>query len=358
MTPDAAEQNNLIGMTRPEMVELLSRRGEPAYRGRQLYHSIYARKILNFEQMTDFPRPLRVLLAQNFRLELPRLHCEQKSKDGTIKLLLELEDGERIETVFIPETRRETLCISSQVGCAVGCTFCATATLGLRRNMTAGEIAGQPLHAQASGVIRDQSFNIVLMGMGEPLHNFTQVMRALEILCDPEGMAISPRRITVSTSGVVSGLRKLARQPIIPNLAISLNASNDSVRSEIMPINRKWNIEALLQACREFPLDSRRRITFEYVLLAGVNDSLEDARALAKLLSGMRAKVNLIAWNYNPALGYQTPAGQNVERFQKALESKGVSAFVRKPRGVDIFAACGQLALQSVPAAEPQTTRS
>jgi len=336
-------------MARSEMIELLSQHGEPDYRGRQLYHSIYSKRIFDFHRMSDFPRSLRDRLAREFRLEHPMVHARQKSTDGTIKLLLALEDGEKIEAVYIPEQSRETLCISSQVGCAVGCTFCATATLGLRRNMSAGEIISQPLYAQAAGILRREAFNIVMMGMGEPLHNFDQVTRALEILCDPEGMAISPRRITISTSGVVSGLKKLARQRIIPNLAISLNASNDRVRSEIMPINRKWNIKTVLEACREFPLDSRRRITFEYVLLAGVNDSAEDARALAKLLSGMHAKVNLIAWNYNPKLAYHTPPAAAIKRFQQTLRTGGISAFIRKPRGVDIFAACGQLALHSTP---------
>jgi 23S rRNA (adenine2503-C2)-methyltransferase len=261
--------------------------------------------------------------------------------------------------------------------------------MGLRRNMTAGEIVGQVFYALSVGMIRKSAskatgsvrlqlpnrnmdrhsgskpvnnrprttdngqrttddgrygFNIVMMGMGEPLHNFEQVTRAIRILCDPAGMAISHRKVTLSTSGVVSGLRKLAEEPIIPNLAISLNAANDRTRTEIMPINKKWNIKSLLEACRNFPLDSRRRITFEYVLLAGVNDSPHDALRLAQLLNGLRAKVNLIAWNFNPQLPFQTPDAKRIARFKEILEGRGLSAFLRKPRGTDIYAACGQLA--------------
>ncbi|HEY3128511.1 MAG TPA: 23S rRNA (adenine(2503)-C(2))-methyltransferase RlmN [Acidobacteriota bacterium] len=378
-------QTNLIGLTQPELEELARGMGEPAYRGRQLYHAVYAKKIFDFSRMTDLSVAFRNRLAENFQLQLPTLHSQQKSNDGTIKMLLALVDGEKIECVYIPEERRDTLCISSQVGCAVGCTFCATATMGLRRNMTAGEIVGQALYAIKAELIRkaeapdgperergrvgervrrrvdgvriDPSsesaetsrygFNIVMMGMGEPLHNFEQVARAIRILCDPAGMAVSHRKITLSTSGVVSGLLRLAQEPVIPNLAISLNAADDRTRTEIMPINKKWNIEALLDACRQFPLDSRRRITFEYVLLAGVNDSEEDARQLARLLAGLRAKVNLIAWNFNADLPFKTPPSTSVDRFKEILEASGLSAFLRKPRGADIYAACGQLALQS-----------
>jgi 23S rRNA (adenine2503-C2)-methyltransferase len=338
---------NLIGLNEACLVSLALEMRLPAYRGRQIYHSIYARKIFDFSQMTDLPVSLQRELAGKYCMELPSLHSERRSADGTIKMLLSLQDGEKIECVYIPERSRGTLCISSQVGCAVGCTFCATATLGLRRNLMAGEIVSQLLFVSAAEILRPPALNIVMMGMGEPLHNFEAVLQALQLLCDPAGMAISQRRITLSTSGVVSGLRRLAGQPLIPNLAISLNAANDRTRSEIMPINRRWNIEALLDACRQFPADSRRRITFEYVLLRGVNDSPEDASQLARLLRGMAAKVNLIAWNANPDLGFESPGTESVARFKGILEAAGISAFLRKPRGLDIYAACGQLALRS-----------
>ncbi|MBI3939911.1 MAG: 23S rRNA (adenine(2503)-C(2))-methyltransferase RlmN [Acidobacteria bacterium] len=327
-------------------MELVQEMGEPGYRGRQIYHSIYARKILEFSRMSDLSASLQRELAGKFCLALPSLCSQRRSADGAVKMLLSLEDGQKIECVYIPEARRDTLCISSQVGCAVGCTFCATGTMGLRRNLTAAEIVGQPLFAAASGMVPRPAFNIVMMGMGEPLHNFDAVMKAVRLLSDPAGMAISHRKITVSTSGVVSGVRKLARQPVVPNLAVSLNASDDRTRSELMPLNRKWKIEALLDACREFPLDSRRRITFEYVLLGGVNDSPEDARRLARLLRGLPAKINLIAWNFNPDLGFVVPEPGRVQRFKEILQEKGFSTFLRKPRGADIYAACGQLALQ------------
>ncbi|MBI4455564.1 MAG: 23S rRNA (adenine(2503)-C(2))-methyltransferase RlmN [Acidobacteria bacterium] len=339
-------QENLIGMTQQELTELAEEMGEPAYRGLQLYHSIYAKRIFDFALATDLPIPFRRRLAENFKPALPVMHSHQVSNDGTVKLLLSLQDGEKIECVYIPERRRDTLCISSQAGCAAGCAFCATGEMGLRRNLTAGEIVGQLLFAIDFGMMQNRSFNIVMMGMGEPLHNFDEVMRSVQILCDPVGMGISHRRITLSTSGVVSGMERLSRQPIIPNLAVSLNATTDKTRSEIMPINQKWNIKALIDACQKFPLDSRRRITFEYVLLAGVNDSDEDARRLARLLQGLRAKVNLIAWNFSPGLGFQTPSPQRVSCFKAILDGKHLSAFQRRPRGLDIYAACGQLALQ------------
>ena len=336
----------LLGKSREELESLAEGWGEPSFRGRQLYHWIYARRMADPLQMTNLSRSFRDRLAQGCRIDLPRVDATQRSTDGTVKMALRLADGALIECVYIPEETRDTLCISSQAGCAVGCTFCATATMGLHRNLTAGEIVGQAFLALASGVIRRPAFNIVMMGMGEPLHNFEPVMHAVRLLSDPTGMAVPLRKITLSTSGVVSGLERLAREPAIPNLAISLNATTDDLRTSLMPINRKWNIQALLEACRQFPLESRRRITFEYVLLGGMNDSDEQARQLVNLLHGMRAKVNLIAWNRNPSLPFRAPTPDRVDRFRRILEAAGVSAFLRKPRGADIAAACGQLAIQ------------
>ena len=322
--------------------------GEKPFRARQLYRSIYRRRQFDFTQMTDLAKTFRECLAAGFAVEPPRVERVFQSVDGTRRYLMTLADGQAIEAVFIPETRRRTICISTQVGCAIGCTFCVTATLGLIRHLTPGEIVGQILvvlndtRPAEDGPTR---LNVVLMGMGEPLHNYDNTVRALTLMADEKGMGISPRRVTLSTSGLVPALKRLAREPVVPNLAVSLNASTDEQRSQLIPINRRWNLRELLDACRELPLPSGRWITFEYVLISGVNDTLEDAHRLARLLRDQRAKINLIPLNWDPVLqGMGTPPGDRLLAFQQVLADSHYTARIRRPRGLDISAACGQLA--------------
>jgi 23S rRNA (adenine2503-C2)-methyltransferase len=268
------------------------------------------------------------------------------SNDGTRRYLFDVGPNQKIESVFIPEERRDTLCISTQVGCAIGCLFCATGKLSLQRNLHPGEIVGQILTMQAERGINTSTkrLNVVIMGMGEPLNNYENVMKAVRLMIDDKGMSISPRRITLSTSGIVPGIQRLADESVIPNLAISINATTDSVRDLLMPINKKWNIAALLEACRKFPLAQRRRITFEYVLIEGTNDSLEDAHRLATLLQGLRKKVNLIPLNADPLIPLKPSPPERVLAFQKILDTHHIAAYIRRPRGGDISAACGLLA--------------
>ena len=318
---------------------------EPSFRATQLYKSVYQRWITDFQQMTDLPKPLRMSLAQDWDLGLPEIARRFDSVDGTRRYLIKLQDGEMAEAVYIPEENRNTICISSQVGCALACTFCLTGQLGLIRNLTAGEIVTQAMVAQRDNLSWEQrdSFNIVMMGMGEPLHNYDNVMKALRILHDENGMNMSMSRITLSTAGMLPAIERLADEPIIPNLAISLTGATNDKRNELMPINRKYPIEKLLEAVRRFPLKHRQRVTFEYVLLKGVTDSPEDAHNLVRLLKGMRAKVNLIPLNEAEELQYSRPSDVAVQRFQQILVDSHISAFVRKNRGNDISAACGQL---------------
>jgi 23S rRNA (adenine2503-C2)-methyltransferase len=344
-----------IGMTpRPDLAELelseleaaLQSRGCQPFHARQLYRWIYRHGVTDFERMTDLSRPLRAQLQEEFSLSTPRVVGDDTSVDGTRKFLLELTDRRRIEAVFIPDTPSMTFCISTQVGCAMACDFCLTGKMGLVRNLTAGEIAGQVrVLASATGLL-DHPFNIVLMGMGEPLHNYDNTMKALRMLHSEHGLAVSPRRVTLSTVGIVPGLERLAREPLMPNLAISLHATTDAQRSALVPPNRKYPLEAIIETCRRFPLKKRSRITFEYVLLAGVNDTPEDARRLVKLLSGIRAKVNLIPLNPAPGIPYERPSDERVDRFAQILADRHVTVSVRKSRGRDIRAACGQLIVE------------
>jgi len=271
----------------------------------------------------------------------------QTSRDGPQKLRLQPRDDRSIEAVIIPDGDKTTLCISSQVGCAVDCQFCATAKLGLVRNLDAGEIVDQVYQARKLVGPDRRITNLVYMGMGEPLHNYANLVKSLEILTDDKGMGLSQRRITVSTSGLVPKLEKLGNENVRPNLAVSLNAPNDAIRDEIMPINRKWNIAALLAALRAYPLEQRRRITFEYVLLAGVNDGLDHAAQLARLLRGIKCKVNIIPWNPHPEAPYARPASEVIDAFQAETKRLGLPTYLRTPRGDDIDAACGQLANRS-----------
>jgi 23S rRNA (adenine2503-C2)-methyltransferase len=335
------EPQNLVGMRQEEIAVLLAGMGEPPYRARQLYSSIYRRQVLDWERMTDLSRSFRAAAARRFHLSLPHLREVLTAADGTEKFLLGLEDGCAVEMVYIPEPKRDTLCISSQVGCNAACRFCVTGTLGLKRNLAAGEIIGQVLLCaiRKAGVLK--RLNLVFMGMGEPLLNYEAVMKAVQLLTDPQGMALSPRRITLSTCGIVPGLERMAKESVIPLLAVSLGSADDAVRSELIPVNRKWNLERLLDACRAVPL--RKWITFEYTLLQGVNDRPEDALALARLLRRFPAKVNLIPLNPHPAIPYAPSDPESVARFQDILFSQDISAFLRRSRGEDIQAACGQL---------------
>jgi len=357
---------NLLGKSVDELRAFAQSLGEPAYRGAQIYHALYAEHRFDFGAMTNLPAALRERLAREAAIALPQILRRYRSADGTVRYVLTLRPVEAtpgaaakpatIETVFMPEETRQTICISTQAGCAVDCHFCLTATLGLIRNLTAGEIIGQVLVAleENQGALKPQT-NIVLMGQGEPLLNYEPMMAALRILLDPNAIAISPKHATLSTSGIVPGIERLAKEKIRPKLAISINASSDEQRDRIMPINRKYPLEKLLEACRRYPLRPWEHLTFEYVLLGGFNDSPEDARRVVKLLSNLRAKVNLIPWNPGE-LPYEQPDAARIEQFREILTERGVPAFVRYSRGQDVMAACGQLALLET--AAPSSTLS
>lgn len=342
----------LLGKSREELREFCAALGEPAYRGAQIYHALYAERKFDFAAMTNLPAALRARLAEEARVTLPRVTRRYESRDGSVRYLLALEaHGGRpasIESVFMPSEGRQTICISTQAGCAVDCRFCLTAQLGLIRNLSAGEILAQvfvPLEEQKAKLAPQT--NVVLMGQGEPLLNFEAVMAAVRILLDAEGVGFSPKHVTLSTSGIVPGIERLAQVRVRPKLAISLNASNDEQRDAIMPINKRYPLTALLDACRNYPLRPWERLTFEYVLLGGVNDTPEDARRVVRLLAHLKCKVNLIPWNPGE-LPYREPAQENVEEFRRILAEKGVPVFVRFSRGRDVMAACGQLALLEV----------
>jgi 23S rRNA (adenine2503-C2)-methyltransferase len=340
----SAKLTNIVGLTLQEIESALQEMGEPRYRARQVFTGIYRRRLQSWDQFSDIAKKLRVQLQDRFVIAYPSLEKAFLSVDGTRRYLFDVGHDQRIESVFIPEERRDTFCISTQVGCAVECLFCVTGKLKMRRNLTAGEVVGQVLALQADRGTQPKQLNVVIMGMGEPLHNYENVMKAIRLMTDPDGVSISPRRITLSTAGVVPKIKALALEPVIPNLAISLNATTDAVRDVLIPINRKWNIEALLRACREFPLEKRRRITFEYVLIGGMNDSPEDARRLVKLLKGLKQKVNLIPLNADPWVPLEAPKEDRVLEFQQILVENHLTAYIRRPRGDDISAACGMLA--------------
>jgi 23S rRNA (adenine2503-C2)-methyltransferase len=368
---------NLLGLTRPELEELVVARGQQRYRGRQIYRGLYGRVLQNFDEFTDLDRTLRERLASEYAIVYPRIVNQVASKDRSIRYLLGLADGEAVEAVYMPwrleqrrgrpvatpsgrelepadepsDGNRTTLCISSQVGCAVDCRFCFTGLLGARRNLTAGEIVGQVLAIASDRGLFHQSvgkarrLNIVFMGQGEPMLNFSAIMKAVRILADTDACAVPLRRITISTAGIVPRIRDLAREPVRPKLAVSLNASNDEQRTSLMPINRKYPLRVLLDACRAYPLRPREHLTFEYVLLEGANDSEEDAVRVAHLLNGLTARVNLIPYNGGAALSYRPSPMERVYRFEHVLRNRGVPAFIRISRGQDIMAACGQLSL-------------
>jgi len=353
---------------KPELASIF----DPPFRATQIYKAVYQRSFDDFALMTDLPKASRASFSVEWNIKLPSVHRRFDSIDGTRRYLVRLQDDELAETVYIPEESRDTICISSQIGCALACTFCLTGQLGLTRHLSAGEIVTQALVAQRENLVPrprpspgapspeaspcrarasrarrplpgGEAFNIVLMGMGEPLHNYDNVMKAIRILHDKDGLNMSMSRITLSTAGLLPAIERLAAEPMIPNLAISLTGATNEKRNELMPINRRYPIEQLLDAVRRFPLKHRQRVTFEYVLLGGVTDAPEDALHLVKLLKGIRAKVNLIPFNEAEELSYRRPLDAAIERFQQVLIENNISAFVRKNRGNDISAACGQL---------------
>ena len=361
------KQTELLGMDLPELTALAEQAQQPPYRGRQLFEAIYRQRIDRFEHISTLPEAFRSVLSnRGLRVGIPRIEKKFISRDGTVRYLVKFSDEQTVETVWMPEGdegetgdgseageqtentsnrpwSRATICLSSQVGCAVDCQFCMTALLGVKRNLSAGEIVGQVL-----AVLDDQQVsppqdrvNLVFMGMGEPFLNYANFMKAARLLA--EGVAIPESRMTVSTAGIVPKIYDFGKEPVRPKLAISLNASNDELRTRLMPINRKWNLEQLMQGARAFPLRPRERLTFEYVLLDGVNDSEQNAREVLALTSGMRAKINLIALNPGPGIAFRSPAEANVLKFQSILVNGGFPTFIRRPRGRDIYAACGQL---------------
>jgi len=391
-------KKDLRDLTHAETRAFADELGVEPYRGDQIFRWVHGRRVARVEAMTDLAKDLRARVADAAEVRTLAVDAEQVSRDGTRKLRLRTSDDRMIETVLIPDgdasapdddldegaaeaapepehlqhalfpkRPKLTQCVSSQVGCALDCSFCATAKLGFGRQLSAGEIVDQVYRAQdiVAGLGdddptrkagADRVTNLVFMGMGEPLHNYKNVVRALEILTDPTGADFSRRRITVSTAGLVPGIEKLAAETATAlrvNLAVSLNATTDEVRDVLMPINKKWNIARLLEAVRKFPLEKRRRVTFEYVLLDGVNDSDADAERLPRLLRGIPSKVNLIPWNPHEltdgTIPYRRPSDERVRSFQQALKARGLAVYVRRPRGDDIDAACGQLAAKGVP---------
>jgi 23S rRNA (adenine2503-C2)-methyltransferase len=343
-------------LSRAELDALFAELRERPFRARQVHRWLHRRGAASFDEMTDLPRALRAELEARCSLTTLTREVEQRSSDGTIKWRWGTADGQAVESVYMPETERRTLCVSSQVGCGMGCTFCLTATLGLARNLTPGEIVDQVHRANRRLVELGEGegprplTNLVFMGMGEPLANFENLKAALEILLSEDGPNFSHRHVTVSTAGLVPMIQRLGEETQV-KLAVSLNATTDAIRDRIMPINRRWPIAELLRACRSFPMKQGRRITFEYVMLGGVNDADEDAERLGRLLRQIPSKVNLIPYNENPGLALRGPEAARVERFRDLLVAAGITAVVRKSRGRDIAAACGQLAAQGAAAA-------
>src|SRR5687768_6546226 len=347
-------RNNLAPGGRPDLASMevaeveaaLETRGHPRFHARQIFSWIYAKGVTDFDKMTNLSRTLRADLGEHFRISTPAVAAKDISADGTVKFLLALEDNRHIESVFIPDTPSQTFCISTQVGCAMKCGFCLTGKMGLVRNLTAGEIAGQVRVLAGELGLRESKFNIVLMGMGEPLHNYDNTMKALRVLNDEHGLAISPKRMTLSTVGVLPALDRLATEPLMPNLAISLHATTEDQRDALVPVNRKYGLEDILDAARRFPARRRNRITFEYVLLSGVNDTPEDARRPVRLRSNIRCKMNLIPLNEAAGITFTRPTDERVNTFARILAGAGLTVTVRKSRGRDIRAACGQLIVE------------
>jgi 23S rRNA (adenine2503-C2)-methyltransferase len=341
-----ARPADLAGLELAELEAVFDDRGYPRFHARQVYRWIWKRGVTDFLAMTDLSRAMRARLAEEFIVSTPAVARRDFSADGTQKFVLTLSDGKQIESVFIPDTPAQTFCISTQVGCAMGCAFCLTGKMGLVRHLTAAEIAGQVRVLAHVLDLEREPFNIVLMGMGEPLHNYEATMKALRMLNEEHGLAVGPRRVTLSTVGLVPMIDRLAQEPLMPNLAISLHATTEEQRAAIVPPARKYSLHDILEACRRFPLKKRNRITFEYVLLEGVNDSPDDARRLARILGDIKAKVNLIPLNAAPGIPFNRPTDDRVNTFAQILADRHITVSVRKSRGRDIRAACGQLILE------------
>lgn len=348
---ESVELKELVGMDLALMREFFKEIKEQPFRATQLYRAVYKHRQTSFEAMTEFSKDLRTKLSSMAIITKQQIDRKFNSEDGTRRYLFKLFDGREIESVWIPEQERATICISSQVGCPLACEFCLTAQLKLKRNLSVGEIVGQIITVLSDvyGVkqVPDRQINIVMMGMGEPLLNYDNVTASIRLMNDMEGMSISTRHITLSTAGIVPRIYDLGKEPVRPKLAISLTGATDELRDRLMPINRRYPLKELLKACQEFPLKPRERITFEYVMLKDVTDSDLDARRLVKLLSGIQAKVNLIPHNPAEELPFESSSHERVLAFQQILIDSGLSAFIRRPRGQDIFAACGQLAAKS-----------
>ena len=341
---DGARTVDVAELELTALEALFEERQIPRFHARQVFRWIWKRGVTDFEAMTDLSVALRARLSADFTVHTPTVVKREVSEDGTQKFVLRLHDGRQIESVFIPDTPAQTFCISTQVGCAMGCAFCLTGKMGLIRHLSAGEIASQV--RVLSHALQLSEFNIVLMGMGEPLHNYDATMKALRIVNDTHGLSVGPRRVTLSTVGLVPMLDKLAQEELMPNLAVSLHATTEEQRAAIVPTTKKYSVEDIIEACRRFPLGKRSRITFEYVLLDGVNDSPADARRLATLLAGIKGKVNLIPLNAAPGIPFERPSDRRIDDFARTLAERGVVVSVRKSRGRDIRAACGQLIVE------------
>ncbi len=346
-----AARRNLFGLDPAALGEILTSLGQPAYRARQVHGWLYARRVRSIADMTDLPTAVREALAAGHELRWPEVVERQRSSDGTVKLLFRLEGGAAIESVYIPEARRRTICISTQAGCPLECAFCLTGIRGYQRNLSAGEILGQVATVMAEPeaadpALAERPWNIVVMGMGEPLLNCEATLRALRVLMDPDGFAITPKRLTLSTVGILPALEKLMQEPRRPNLAISLHASNPRLRRELMPIEERYPLREVVKAAERYPIPRGGRVTYEYVLLRGVNDTERNARELARLLRGRACKVNLIPLNPAPEIPFGAPDPADVDAFCGILAEAGVPVSVRRPRGQDILAACGQLHLK------------
>ena len=348
----ASGPTNLFGLDRGQLEAVAAELGEPAFRGRQLYVWLYRKRARSLEAMTDLGKALRARLAADHEVRWPAVAERTRSIDGTVKYLFRLDDGATIESVYIPEERRRTICISTQAGCPLKCAFCLTGIAGYRRNLKPWEILGQVATVMEEAPPREQPWNIVVMGMGEPLLNYDSTVAALRILMDPEGFAVAPKKLTLSTVGILPALEKLTKEAVRPNLAISLHAPNARLRRKLMPIEDKYALEDVIEVARSYPIPRGGLVTYEYVLLRGVNDSPAQARELVRLLRGSRAKVNLIPLNPAPEIPFEAPTPEAVDAFAKVLADAHVTVSVRRPRGQDILAACGQLHLKrTAPAA-------
>jgi len=335
---------NAAGLALPRLKALVAALGEPPFRAGQIYHGLYRMRWTSWAQFSNLSKALRARLEAEVALDWPLIRESAHSEDGSTKHAFLLADGALVEGVHMPYGKRTTLCLSSQVGCAMGCTFCATGLMGIKRNLTAGEIAGQVVTMlNEHGHGPDEAVNLVFMGMGEPLHNLDNLMEAFALLSDPAGLGISPKRVTLSTSGLVSGIQRLGALKPRPRLALSLNATTDEYRSRIMPVNRVWNLDALAAALAAFPLETGERITLEYVLLQGVTDSLEDGKRLAAFAQRFPSKVNLIPFNPHEGSGFEPPTEARIVELCGLLSAKGITVSVRRSRGQDVAGACGQL---------------